>query len=126
MLQLEGSVRVSQRPAMVLPSSLDVPVKRCEKVKRREVGRLSHQRPDALAQGHRMFAYNASRVEVVLGVRPAVKVEADDCQLSAGSSGNSSCWANRLSAKYPLEIRHARPRHARLYESGVASGNEAR
>jgi hypothetical protein len=30
MLQLEGSVRVSQRPAMVLPSSLDVPVKRCE------------------------------------------------------------------------------------------------
>jgi hypothetical protein len=30
MLQLEWSVRVSQRPAMVLPSSLDVPVKRCE------------------------------------------------------------------------------------------------
>jgi hypothetical protein len=48
--QLEGLVRVSERPAMVLPSPLNVPVKRCEKVERREVGRLSHQRPAALAE----------------------------------------------------------------------------
>src|SRR4029453_5146179 len=45
---------------------------------RREVRRVPRQRPDAVADGHRIHAGDASRVEVVLGVRLAVALQADE------------------------------------------------
>src|SRR6266540_1385116 len=73
-------------------------------VERREVGRLSQQRPGALAQGHCVDARNASRVEVMLGVRLAVGIEADDCR-AIGYVGIRELFmlSQELSAQYPLE-----------------------
>src|SRR6266508_4926147 len=73
-------------------------------VERREVGRLSQERPDALAEGHRVDARNPSRVEIVLGVRLAVGVEADDCR-AIGYVGVREVFmlSQELYAQYPLE-----------------------
>src|SRR6266540_2797031 len=46
-------------------------------VERREVGGVTKQRPDAVAEGHRIDASDSARIEVVLRVRP-VGVGADD------------------------------------------------
>src|SRR6266496_1572846 len=47
---------------------------------RREVRRVAHERPRAVAEAHGVHANYATRVEVVLGVADAVGVDRDDAE----------------------------------------------
>src|SRR6266568_4163818 len=69
---------------------------------RGEVRRISHERPHAVAELHRIHAGDASRVEVVLTVCLAAGIDADDGD-AVRSFGDFGALHHELPVQHPLE-----------------------
>src|SRR5216683_5426792 len=92
-----------------LPAAIDAPAIAGEppgeplrEIQRGEVRRIPHERPHAIAELHRIHAGDAAGVEVVLTVRAAAGIEADDGD-AVGSFGDFGALHHELPVQYPLE-----------------------